>query len=657
MWRRTSSQRALFIFVVFIAPILYLVSQAVWNPDIEFLVPTLRAKWALYPDEHVLDMRGAPVSDDVLFRRSFHVSIKPTRLVVEYRVFTEAVIELNGRTLATEALDNWKKTARIDLTSHLRLGKNELTLRIHNPGAVPALLVTSPAWLRTPGDWRAALNSEAGTFRPVVPPSAEVPKTYEFRQAKPNALVQRIGRSGLAVLVFFWLGTLIGVGSWTFLRQPMKVTPDLRKPGSGSLPKGVVSTSVLVVSLGFHLWNAVHYPHERSYFDWKNHTEYVQEMAETWRAPTARDGFQMYQPPGYYWCAAVIYRIAGGDDHPEAALKAVQFLGAAAGWGLVLLTWLLARRLFDDEASRVVATAFAAFLPMLLYCSPMISNETFSAFVIALAFYYVAASDDFAAPRRAAVGGVLCGLALLSKYTALFTFAGAGAFLAARSVRKTSRVAWRPLAAFLAPVLVLSGWLYVRNTVEFGDPFVGNWDEQSGFHYEQNPGYRSPKFYLGFGRLFSEPTEHAPWLSWADGMYATMWADPFQSFLNPGDDRLPIWVAIALLLAAWPTILILIGFADTIRRALERPFGDVDFLLAAVPVWSLSALISFSLELPFYSTVKTFFLLSLVPIFGILLARGRSIVVAGAKPLRLVSDSVLVSVALINVVLYRYPVQ
>ena len=55
-----------------------------------------------------------------------------------------------------------------------------------------------------------------------------------------------------------------------------------------------------------------------------------------------------------------------------------------------------------------------------------------------------------------------------------------------------------------------------------------------------------------------------------------------------------------------------------------------------------------------FSTVKAVFFLSLVPILGIYLARGRRIVAARAAPLRVGVDAVLASVALLSLVLYRY---
>jgi hypothetical protein len=658
MERDESYGRVLFLIVVFILPLFYVAAQALWNPRIEFLTPRAGANWALSPDHHVRNMRGGPVSVDVSFSHEFRISRPLQRLEIELRAFTSAALEVNGVDVALTTPDDWKDAIRIDLAPHLRRGRNELVVRVHNPGSIPALMVTAPKVLRTPGAWKAASASGPLHARPAVPPTAEVPRDFEFRRHEPGALVQWAGRGGAAVVVFAWMSLLIGAVAWAVICRSARGPPRIERPATRTSSKRIASTAVLIVAFGCHAWNAVQYPYQRTYFDGENHIEYVEAVADGWRVPDPRDGFQMYQPPGYYFLAAAVYSSAGGAENREAALKAVQFLGAAAGFGLVILTWWLSRRLFEDESSRAVATAFAAFLPMLLYCSPMISNETFSAFAIALAFCFVATVRDIRVPRIAILAGLLCALALLSKYTAVFTVASAGLLLATRSLfGGESRLAWRPLLAFLVPILMLSGWLYVRNLTQFGDPFVGNWDTATGFAYEQEPGYRMPSYYFAFGRLFLQPIEHAPWLSWPDGIYVSMWSDPFQSFLNPGDVRLPVWSALALLLALWPTILIAVGFVESTRRALARPFQSVDFLLVAVPVWSLTALLLFSLEVPFYSTVKAFFVLSLVPIFGVQLARGRDLVGAGSVPVMIAGDCVLVGLALVNIGLYRYPVQ
>ncbi len=512
-----ASERVLFLAVVFVAPLIYLAWQACFDPRIEFLVPSANADWALHPHQGVLDMRGTPVSRDLVFRRSFSLREVPTRLILRYRAFTEATLELNGKRLDPPTPGSWKRSIQIDLSPGLRPGQNTLAVRVHNAGAVPALLVTSPASLRTATGWRVALDTTPEATSAAATPWTDAPKSYLFFRDAPSPLAQSVGRPLLNVLVGAWLAVLATLGAWTWWRRDSARAAAPAEEGHAvGASTGAASVVVLALSLAFQLTNAFNYPAERSFVDSRDHADYVQQTARSWHIPSARDGFQMYQPPAYYWVGAAVYRLAGGDAREDRALKAVQLMGSLAGFSLVLLSWLLARRFFADEGSRATATAFAACLPMLLYTSPTVSNETFAAAAAGLAFYALARRDAFASSRRVAVAGICCGLALLSKYSGLFV-AVAGMLLLLRP--RTSRIRWRPLAIFAVVVLLLSAWLYLRNLAEFGDAFIGNWDEGSGFHYEQDPGYRSLGFYAGFGRVFTEPIEHAPWLSFADGIY------------------------------------------------------------------------------------------------------------------------------------------
>lgn len=648
-----TARRVLLLGVLFVAPALYLAWQALFDPRIEFLPPSPGSDWALHPEEGVLGLRSTPVSRELVFRRDFERTELPERALLRYRAFRAAVLELNGTPLQAPPPASWKRAVEVDLTPALRAGANTLTLRVHNPGAVPALLVTAPAALRTVAGWQVALATEPQETAPAATPRHDAPRSYVLFREQPSRLARAFGRPLLDALVVAWLALLVGVAGWAGWRRQRGAVPAPRRTGfTGS----TLCAAVLVASLAFQLTNAFLYPAERSFVDSRDHAEYVEEVARSWRVPRADEGFQTYQPPAYYWAAAVLERLVG-DDSVVRSSKAVQVLGALSGFALVLLSFSLARRLFEDGASRLVATGFAACLPMLNYTSPTVSNEMFAAAASAaglVALVRCGREDAPVSVGGAVVAGVCCALALLSKYSGLFVAAaGALLLLAAGSNARDRR--WRPLVAFLAVLLLLSGWLYLRNLLAFGDPFVGNWDSASGFHYEQEPGYRSVGFYAGFGRVFVEPMEHAPWLSFADGLYASCWAEIYRSFLNPNDDGpLKLWVGASLLLAAWPSLLILLGFGETLRRALRRPFADAELLLVAVPVWSLAALVSFTLEVPFYSTIKAFFLLSLVPVLAIWLARGRLLLAVLPRSVRGAGDALLAGQGLLFLVLYRY---
>lgn len=421
----------------------------------------------------------------------------------------------------------------------------------------------------------------------------------------------------------------------------------------------VAPALVLAASLALNLVNTSRYPYSRAHFDWGGHVEYIQRIARTWRTPIAVEGWEMFQPPLYYYAAAVVYRLFGGDAATEAALKAVQYFGCLVGVGLVAVGWAFARRLCRrGGVESLVAVSFAAFLPMSLYMNPLVTNEVFSATVIAVAAYgilrFLYAESGSESLWRPALSGTVVGLALLSKYTGLFVCGAGVAALGLRALASRRLRIWVGLGLYAAFAFAVCGWFYVRNARIFGDPFIGNWDEASGFHYEQNPSYRTWEFFGRFGSVFLHHVERARWTSFLNGNYASMWADPHNNFFAMEDTRAYFWLGVLVIVAFLPTAAIVVGFVRTLVSIFRKPVDNPDLLLAAMTVWTFGSLISFTLEIPTYSTVKAFFFLSLVPAFGVFLVRGRAFFDRHVRIGRWVLDASLVVVAALAIALFRF---
>jgi hypothetical protein len=148
------------------------------------------------------------------------------------------------------------------------------------------------------------------------------------------------------------------------------------------------------------------------------------------------------------------------------------------------------------------------------------------------------------------------------------------------------------------------------NFLIFGSPFVANWDEASGFHYEQLPGYRWLGFYTNFYSTFFVYPTHSRWISFWDGMYATFWGDGHGRFAT---ERLQIGLMRPILwFAAVPTAAILLGFAHSLKTSLKKPLHNRDSALVLYTFLSLTATLYFTMKVPFYSTINARFLLPLI---------------------------------------------
>jgi len=409
------------------------------------------------------------------------------------------------------------------------------------------------------------------------------------------------------------------------------------------------ATLILFLGLFWSLSNASGLPPERSPFDFQQHVDYIKHVAEVELLAEPTDGFQMYQPPLYYWLAACL---TGGR---EESLKRLQWLGAIAGWSLALISWLLVRRLLPGQpVSQVVAVLFVVCLPMVLYTSPLVTNEVFAASLTALAFYWlVVSTEDAGNWLKVLAAGVFAGLAMLAKYSALFVLsAGCLWFLGRWALRKGGN-GRRAILLYAGSALLVCGWLYARNLVFYGDPFIMAGEKASGFWYVQQPTYRSAGFYSRFGSAFFHHPERAPWISFGDGHYASQWGDLFRIFLEAGDSQAYFWLSVALLLAFPATCAIGLGLFLSLRVCWRRAFGKGrDLIFLVIPVWTFLALVSYSIELPFVSVIKAFFYLSLVPLLAVHLVRGRLLIYDLLRPLGWVHDGSLLAVCVISVWLY-----
>lgn len=645
--RRETPWRILPLALVFAAPALYLTQQALFDPGVAFLPPSLGAGWAFHPVQHILTMgTDGPASRDVAFLIEFDGLVAPGDL--RLRAFTDVEVMLNDVVLAPVARGSWKEVRRYELGGLSGARSNSLVVTVRNGDGIPSLQVEAPAALRTPGRWDAALGPDFSVRQPVVGPLWREDKLGPL-QDPPTG--EWMGPATVVWLAAVVLLSLVAVArgvtrSWKWHCQ------ELAGAGVGNRHTlSLVAGAALAASLTLQLWNAARFPYDGAEFDWAGHVEYVRRLATDPTLPLATEGWQMFQPPLYYYLAGLLFRVTGD-------MKSVQFLGALAGVGLVVLAWLYVRRFTEaGPGEQVTAVVFAGFLPMVLYMSPLVSNETFAALVAAAALYLVVS--------RPVLAGLIAGLALLCKFTGLFVVLAGAATLGMRVMRTGSRIteaaprrqraaAVLKLGGFLAAVLLVSGWFYARNYAAFGTPFIGNWDERTGFHYRQNPSYRSLDFYTSFGQVFFQHPERSLWTSWWDGNYATMWADAHTNFYEEQDRDVYLLQQVMLLLAALPAAAIVIGFARTAVSAVQRPPGNSDLLLVALSVAIGAALIWFSMRVPAYSTVKAFFFLALVPTMAVYLVRGRGAFrwVSGAA---LVFDGVLGAMTGLAIVVYRFP--
>jgi 4-amino-4-deoxy-L-arabinose transferase-like glycosyltransferase len=147
------------------------------------------------------------------------------------------------------------------------------------------------------------------------------------------------------------------------------------------------------------------------------YAEAAREMTESgdWLTPYYNYELRFQKPILYYWLAAGAYR-TGGLGEAEARVPS-----AAAGLGLVLLTWLCARRWYSEDVGLIAGLIAATNYGYFSMARMALPDLPLAAFVVAASWtglesLRAARAKDAAAARWwLFASGVACGLGVLMK--------------------------------------------------------------------------------------------------------------------------------------------------------------------------------------------------------------------------------------------------
>lgn len=527
------------------------------------------------------------------------------RAILRMRAFGDASVAVNGVGV-TPALagETWKRSSSYAIGSQLVGGCNVIRVDVRNARGVPLLLVEDPPELRTPDEWSVSAGALPGSGTGAV--------AALFRPPRPGPLQRSPAWRWLEPLTGLW------VAGWS-AAAALAITRGRTKGFERSLPLAFV-----VAGFALNVSNAAHHPNARVAYDAAGHERYVAGVSRSWRPPLASDGWQMYHPPLFYFTAALVAQRYGAVGSERWA-RSIRYVGASAGSLLAALAWAYLRLLRPaDVRGTWIATAVAAFLPVVLYAAPLASNEAFAAAATGAAVYALLVASVRRRPSvgRAFVAGIATGAALLAKASALIALgSGVLAFLIRAVWRRTSR----ELAAFIGAASMVAGWFYARNLVVFRNPLVANWQAASGFAFHQEPTFRTAGFFLDSPlRILAQHPTRAIWSSFVGGHYATTWSDAHSTLFAQSDERAFAIMSILMLLGIAPSIVTALGLVLTVSRALRTPRNVAALLVVAVVVLGGWVVLVLALQAPHYSSIKASYWLALVPSLAVCFATGRA---------------------------------
>ncbi len=565
-----------------------------------------------------------PTTPRASFSRTFRLDVPPERAQLGLRAFGEARVFLNERPVgfdadpATRAAD-WKRVRRTEVGALLREGENTLRVEVANRRgpALLALRLENDALLLTTGaGWSGRVDDEAP--RPAIVASDVRPHPSSSAGERPLAALARVWSTVVALLA-------TSAAAFLIVRWRAGVGPPGRLPAAAAGTVGIAWVALFALKLR-HLDLGVG-------FDAWSHLEYLWRLGREARIPLATEHYSAYHPPLFYLASlavdAAAQSLGAARAHPV-ALKLVPFV---SGLGTVAVAALLTRRLLPgDLRAQSLAILFAGFLPVNLYVAAYFSNEGLCALLAGVGLLLAVGmlQDGEASPRRLAVLSLVLGAALLTKFTALLV---AGPVLLALLLmilvveRTHPRRAIGRVVALLVPLLAVAGWFYARNVIEYGRPFVGNWDlPDPRMAWWSPPGFHTPGYYLRFGESLVRPF-YAGFVSFWDALYSTLWGDGFLGGRAGVGARHPHWnyqfIALGYALALPATALLVAGFVWTLRGAWRDPepgrraaFGLLLLISAAMGF----AIFWATLALPYHGQARASYLLALTPVWAFFFA-------------------------------------
>jgi len=246
-------------------------------------------------------------------------------------------------------------------------------------------------------------------------------------------------------------------------------------------------------------------------YDFKDHVAYIKYIQERKALPLPNEGFEMFQPPLYYALSAgflSMCRLSVSDDAAVIVLRSLTMIFGIANFIFVFLSL---RLLFAGRlALQLIGLLIAAFLPMQLYLSHYVTNETLAATLVTVAIFLGlrALKSERESVLQYLSLGFCVGGAMLTKATSLLLIFPLIGALTIKLVQQRARIfSWfRAFGITVGAIFVTCGWHYIRIWHHFGTPIVGNWDPALGFPWWQDPGFHTASDYFRFGKSLIGPT-------------------------------------------------------------------------------------------------------------------------------------------------------
>ena len=316
---------------------------------IAFLSASPGAEWIIYPKPPEAMPRHTVIIKGV-FRCTFTLNTPPERATLTVRALKSAVILVNGQKPGQLELggENWKSPSTAEVAGLLRAGTNDITAYVTNVLGPPALwlrLRTGQLSLGTDERWQVSL---AGTTwqkarRAAQPPTIR-PENILYGGELTMDSVKRVWPV-MAVLGALSAFMVWGANRW--LRHRGRQVAASTTDSSAKLIYALFII-VAIARIALFINNLPLLPRSLG-FDADGHEEYVRFIQEKGTLPSAKDGWEMYQPPLYYAASATLLNAVGLSTDENDGLSALRSVNCIVGLVHCWLALLCLRLLFPSR--------------------------------------------------------------------------------------------------------------------------------------------------------------------------------------------------------------------------------------------------------------------------------------------------------------------
>ncbi|MCC6152155.1 MAG: hypothetical protein IT367_00240 [Candidatus Hydrogenedentes bacterium] len=594
------------------------------NPKVAMLFPEGGAQWIRTPNHDALRLHW---DDDNTagFRTRFTITNAPTQAILTIRPFRKVAVYFDGNFIGrtSDALEDWKRPYEFDLAQSAALtpGEHELFLSVMNRMGPPVVLAYCDALnLRTDASWECKDGDRAG-WRGAVLASARIPNPIGEQIIRSDKALIKQWKVFLPVflIVFCWVIACARVHDES--RWYKRIVPS----ASGFRWLLLAAWALLAAN------NIVKLPFAFG-FDVPQHLEYIEFMLRKGSIPFANNGWQMFQSPFYYMVSLPLYVVFCDVLSVVQAPYALRIVPLLCGALQIELCFRALRRVYPTRQDlQAIGTLLGGFVPMNVYQSQYMGNEPLAAVlssVVVVMAITLSIKPELWSNKRFAIIGVLTGLALLTKVSALLIFGPLVLLMLYVGLTRSKPMTTRfrdigiAFAVMFSVAFAVCSWYYIRNWMHLGAPFVGGWDPGRGYAWWQEPGYRTTSQFFRFGDSLFHPFFAAIHGIW-DGLYSTLWIDGYDGCAEIL--ARPFWNFDFALACLWfsllPTAALIIGAVSiAVRPASTARNGQL--LCAIYLATYFAAILMMMLEVPSYSTLKATYALGALCCFAVVGAQG-----------------------------------